>query len=225
MPSGRQPLTTPLSVYREEIMMPRVSTRTCTFAAGLLIVAAVIYVVPQAMGQTGPGWVSLFDGKTIGSEWDRVGETNWRVEDGAIVADKRTSQTAAYLVTKSKYKDFQVYVEFWASDDANSGIFLRCQDPANITDRSCYEVNIFDQRQDPTYGTGGIVHFVEVHPMPKVGGKWNTYEITAKGRQITVILNGEKTAELHNGLFTEGPFTLQHGAGVIKFRKVAVKPL
>jgi hypothetical protein len=49
--------------------------------------------------------------------------------------------------------------------------------------------------------------------MPKAGGKWNTYAITAKGRQITVVLNGEKTADLHNGLFAEGPFTLQHGAG------------
>jgi len=205
--------------------MPRVSIRAFVYAVGLIIVVAAIYTAPWATGQTGPGWVSLFDGKTIGNEWDRVGETNWRVEDGAIVADKRTSQTAAYLVTKNKYKDFQVYVEFWASDDANSGIFLRCQDPTNITDRSCYEVNIFDQRPDPTYGTGGIVHFVEVNPMPKAGGKWNTYEITAKGRQITVVLNGEKTAELHNGLFAEGPFGLQHAAGVIKFRKVAVKPL
>ena len=55
--------------------------------------------------------------------------------------------------------------------------------------------------------------------------RWNTYELTARGRQITVILNGEKTAELHNGLFAEGPFALQHGEGVLKFRKVAVKPL
>jgi hypothetical protein len=44
--------------------------------------------------------------------------------------------------------EVQVYVEFWASDDANSGIFLRCQDPTTITDRSCYEANIFDQRKD-----------------------------------------------------------------------------
>jgi Domain of Unknown Function (DUF1080) len=86
-------------------------------------------------------------------------------------------------------------------------------------------VNIFDQRKDPTYGTGGIVFFAEVNPMPKAGGKWNTYEITAKGRQITVVLNGQKTVELHNGLFSEGPVALQHGAGVIKFRKVAIKPL
>ena len=206
--------------------MQHASIRTVALAIGLIIlVFAVTHVAPTASGQTGPGWVSLFDGKTIGSEWDRVGATNWRIEDGAIVADKRTSEAAAHLVTKAKYKDFQVYVEFWASDDANSGIFLRCQDAAKITDRSCYEVNIFDQRKDPTYGTGGIVNFVEVNPMPKAGGKWNTFEITAKGRQITVLLNGTKTVELHNGLFAEGPITLQHGDGVIKFRKVAVKPL
>jgi 3-keto-disaccharide hydrolase len=205
--------------------MQRISTRVAALAGGLIIAIAAIHALPRAAAQTGPGWVSLFDGKTIGSEWDRVGESNWRVEEGAIVADKRTGEGAAHLVTKNKYKDFQLYVEFWASDDANSGIFLRCQDPAKISDRSCYEVNIFDQRKDPTYGTGGIVHFVEVNPMPKAGGKWNTYEIIAKGRQITVVLNGKKTAELHNGLFAEGPFTLQHGEGVIKFRKVAVKPL
>jgi hypothetical protein len=187
--------------------------------------AAAIHGAPRAAAQTGPGWVSLFDGKTIGSEWDRVGETNWRVEDGAIVADKRTSETLAHLVTKTKYRDFQVYVEFWASDDANSGIFIRCSDPQDISSRTCYEANIFDQRPDPTYGTGAIVDFVEVNPMPKAGGKWNTFEITAQGRHITVVLNGQKTAELHNGLFTEGPVTLQHGAGVIKFRKIAVKPL
>ena len=204
--------------------MPRLSTRAVVVASAL-IVAALFQGVPGAVGQTGSGWVSLFDGKTIGSEWDRVGETNWRVEDGAIVADKRTSEGPAYLLTKAKYKDFQLHVEFWASDDANSGIYLRCQDPAKITDRSCYEANIYDQRKDPTYGTGGIVHFAEVDPMPKAGGKWNTYEITAKGRQITVVLNGQKTAELHNGLFAEGPIGLQHGAGVIKFRKVAVKPI
>jgi hypothetical protein len=205
--------------------MPRVSTHAFAVAAGLIIIAIVIYAAPWAVGQTGAGEVSLFDGKTIGSDWERVGESNWRVEDGAIVADKRTSQTPAFLVTKTAYKDFQLHIEFWASDDANSGIFLRCQDATKITDRSCYEVNIFDQRKDPTYGTGGIVHFVEVHPMPKAGGKWNTYEITAKGRQVTVVLNGQKTAELHNGLFAEGPFALQHGEGVIKFRKVVVKPL
>ena len=86
-------------------------------------------------------------------------------------------------------------------------------------------MNIFDHRPDPTYGTGAIVNFVEVDPMPKAGGKWNIFEITAKGRHLVVVLNGQKTVDYRNGLFAEGPFTLQHGAGVIKFRKVAIKPL
>ncbi|HEX5778627.1 MAG TPA: DUF1080 domain-containing protein [Xanthobacteraceae bacterium] len=202
--------------------MLRLAKHVLTLAFALSVVAFA--GVLSASAQSGDGWTVLLDGKDT-SGWDQVGETNWRSEDGAIVADKLTSKGAAHLVSKDKYKDFVLHVEFWASDDANSGIYIRCQDAKNITDKSCYEANIFDQRKDPTYGTGGIVHFVEVKPIRKSGGKWNTYEITAKGRDITVVLNGEKTAELRNGLFAEGPITLQHGAGTIKFRKVAIKPL
>jgi hypothetical protein len=192
---------------------------------GLLTIGIFVFgPATHTSGQSGEGWDTLLDGTNMG-DWIRVGETNWRLEDGAVIADNRTSKGAAYLVSKTSYKDFQIYVEFWASDDANSGIFIRCSDLENIRDKTCYEVNIFDQRKDPTYGTGAIVNFVEVTPMPKAGGQWNTFEITAKGREITVMLNGKKTAALHNGLFTEGPFALQHGAGVMKFRKVAVKPL
>jgi len=168
--------------------------------------------------------VILLDSNKMG-DWNQVGESNWRLEDGAVVADKRTSKDTAHLVSKTPYKDFQLYAEFWSSDDGNSGIFIRCQDPTKITATNCYEVNIYDQRKDPTYGTGAIVNFAEVNPMPKAGGKWNTFEITAKGRVITVVLNGQKTVELHNGLFAEGPFTLQYSEGVIKFRKVAIKPI
>jgi len=202
--------------------MQRLTTCAFALAAGLGIFASAAII--GAGAQTGDGWTTLLDATKMG-EWDRVGESNWRMEDGALVADKRTGEAAAHLVSKTPYKNFEMVVEFWASDDANSGIFLRCQNPKQITDRSCYEVNIFDQRPDPTYGTGGIVHFSEVNPMPKAGGKWNTFEISAKGRQISVKMNGQKTVELHNGLFVEGPFTLQHGSGVIKFRKVAIKPL
>ena len=192
-------------------MQRRLATHIFPFAMGLLAsLISAIELAPQATGQTGDGWTTLLDDKTMG-DWNKVGESNSRHEDGAVVADKKTGQDPGYLVSKASYKDFQLHVEFWASDDANSGVFLRCQDPSKLADRSCYEVNIFDQRKDPTYGTGGIVNFSEVNPMPKAGGKWNTFEITAKGRQITVLLNGQKTVELHNGLFVEGPLGLQHG--------------
>jgi hypothetical protein len=201
--------------------MQRLSTRTLTLAAGLALAG---FAAIQAGAQSGPGWTTLLDEKTMG-DWNRVGDSNWRLEDGAVVADKKPGNAPAYLVSKNKYKDFVLHVEFWPSNDANSGVFIRCLDPAQVTDRTCYEVNIFDQRPDPTYGTGSITRYTEVNPMPKAGGKWNTFEITAKGRQLSVELNGSKTAETRNGMFDEGPFALQHGAGVIKFRKVAIKPL
>jgi hypothetical protein len=204
--------------------MQAASTCAFAFTIGLAVAALTVGHAAPTAAQTGPGWVTLLDGKTMG-DWDRVNETNWRLEDGAVVADKKPAKGTAHLVTKDKYKDFQIYAEFWASDDANSGIFIRCKDPKNPGATSCYEVNIYDQRKDPSYGTGAIVNFAEVDPMPKAGGKWNTFEITAKGRHLVVVLNGQKTVDIRNGMFTEGPFTLQYGDGVIKWRKVAVKPL
>jgi 3-keto-disaccharide hydrolase len=198
-------------------MIRAVTITVALLAAGF----AAIQLAPQAVGQTGPGWVQLFDGKTMDG-WMPTGEANWRVEDGALVADKGKG---GHLVTKDSYKNFMIYAEFWSDEDANSGIFIRCKDPKAIGARSCYEVNIYDKRPDPTYGTGSIVYFAEVNPMPKAAGKWNTFEITANGRHLLVTLNGQKTVDLRNGMFEEGHFTLQYGAGVVKFRKVAVNQL
>lgn len=205
--------------------MTSIPKRSLSVALGAALLAtAVAGPSAQLWAQSGSGWVAVVDGTKIG-EWDRVAESNWRIEDGALIADKAATKDPSYLVTKEKYKDFEIYAEFWASDDANSGIFIRCQDPKKIGAASCYEVNIFDQRKDPSYGTGAVVDFAEVDPMPKAGGKWNTFEITAKGRQITVVLNGKKTADFRNNMFQQGPFALQHGSGTIKFRKVAIRPL
>jgi hypothetical protein len=76
---------------REDITMPKTSTRAFALASGLLIAGfAALNVAPPASGQTGPGWTQLFDGRTMNG-WDQVGTANWRVEDGALVADKSTA--------------------------------------------------------------------------------------------------------------------------------------
>jgi len=202
--------------------MQTVTKSGLCLAFGVAAIAFAAAPAPRAQSQPS-GEITLLDDKMMG-DWDKLGDSNWRFEGGAVIADDKPSKPS-YLVSRKSFKDFVLHVEFWSSDDANSGIFIRCSDPKKVGDHTCYEINIFDQRKDPTYGTGAITHFVEVNPMPKAGGKWNTYEITAKGRQITAVLNGQKTAELHNNLWAEGPIALQHGAGVIKFRKVAIKPL
>jgi Domain of Unknown Function (DUF1080) len=199
----------------------------------LLVGFAAVPYARQASGQTEGGWVALFDGKNL-DNFNQVGDANWRLEDGSVVADKGNG----FLVTKNTYTDYQIRAEFWVDSDANSGIFIRCTDPEKIGSASAYEVNIWDTRPDPTYGTGAIVDLGKVNPMPKAGGKWNVYEITAKGSTFTVTLNGQKTVDgAQDAKFATGRVALQHGLGVkddkgvvndkgvVKFRKVEIKPL
>jgi len=170
-------------------------------------------------------WTPLLGGSMGLDGFSRVGEANWEIVDGALQATQG-GKDPAYLVTRNSYRDFVLHVEFWASDDANSGVFFRCQDRARINDENCYEANIFDQRPDPTYGTGAIVKVAPVAaPMPKAGGKWNTYEITAKGPRLGVVLNGVKTVDIADAKFADGPIALQWGRGTIKFRKVQIRPI
>ena len=195
-----------------------------------LITAALTAVLSIALGGCASGgspgsWTTLVDGSLGLDNFVRVGEANWTATDGAIQATQG-GKDPAYLVTKIPYKDFAMRVEFWASDDANSGVFFRCQDPAKITDETCYEANIFDQRPDPTYGTGAIVRTAPApSPMPKAGGKWNTYEITARGTNLVLLLNGQKTVDVQDAKFANGPIALQWGRETIKFRKVEIKAL
>jgi 3-keto-disaccharide hydrolase len=195
-----------------------------TLAAALLVGAAAFQFSTVAFSQS-DGWIKLVDGGYKAADWTEVGKANWTVKDGALMADKLDGKDASYLVSKDSYKDFVIQAEFWADDDANSGIFIRCDGRDKIDAKICYEVNIFDKRADPTYGTGAIVDVGKVDPMPKAGGKWNTYEITAKGSQLTVVFNGQKTVDAQDSKHASGPLALQYGAGVIKFRKVYIKPL
>jgi len=197
-----------------------------TRSAGQLLATIAATALLAGCGTMGssPGWTTLVDAGKGMDNFTRVGDADWTVIDGALQATQG-GKDPAYLVSKQSYTNFEMRVEFWASDDANSGVFMRCQDRNTITDENCYEANIFDQRPDPTYGTGAIVKVAAVSPMPKAGGKWNTYEITVRGTQLTLVLNGVKTVDVQNSKLASGPFALQWGRGTIKFRKVQIRAI
>ena len=198
---------------------------TSRIIIGLLVVTFTL--ASCSLGLFSTGWVTLIDGGTGLENWNRVGGANWRAEGKAIVADQSTTKGSSFLVTKSSYKDFEIRAEFWAESNTNSGIFIRCSDLKDITAANAYEVNIWDTRPDPKYGTGAIVDVASV-PVPiiyKAGGKWNTFEIKARGQELTVVFNGIVTVKANHGKFAEGPFALQYAGGPIKWRKVQVRPL
>jgi hypothetical protein len=197
--------------------------------AVLAIAATAVWHTHQALGgESNAGWTTLFDGKSL-DNFNPIGDANWHIEDGSVVADKGNG----FLVSKNSYGDFELRAEFWIAPETNSGIFIRCTDPNSVTGKTAYEVNIWDTRPEQDYGTGAIVGVAKVDPMPHAGGKWNTYEIIAKGSTFTVLLNGQKTVDgAQDSKFANGHIALQHGLGVeksdkgvVKFRKVEIKPL
>lgn len=192
--------------------------RVAVVVAGLVIFAGSSLTLTA---QAPRGFTTLFDGKNIDA-FNKVGDANWAIVEGVLQADKGMG---GYLVTKQPYTDFEIRAEFWVDTPANSGIFIRCDNPQMPGAEACYEVNIFDTRPDPSYGTGAIVNVAKVATPIKAGGKWNTYEIRAQGSHLTVTLNGMKTADVEDTKHARGPFALQYGAGVVKFRSVQVRPL
>ncbi len=197
--------------------------RLSAICAALLFAAAALASSHPASAQSKDGWIVLFDGKNL-DHFSPIGDANWRIEDGALVADKASK--ISYMVSKDDYTDFQIRAEFWVSDDANSGVFIRCTDPTSVSSKTGYEVNIFDSRPDPSYGTGAIVDVAKVASPIKAGSKWNVFEITAKGPRFDVVMNGVKTVEsASDSKFPKGRIALQYGQGVVKFRKVEIKPM
>jgi hypothetical protein len=151
-----------------------------------------------------------------------LGKGNWSLEGGTL---QGKAGEQGYLVTAASYADFEIRCEFWADEDCNSGLFLRCQDRAKVSADNAYEVNIFDKRPDPSYGTGAIVNVSKVSPMPKAANRWNLYEIKAQGDRMIVSLNGVQTADARDARFKSGPLALQSAAGLIRFRSVLIRAI
>ncbi len=189
-----------------------------------LLAGLTLWVTAALASAAEDGWVTLIDGTEGMENFNIVGDANWSAEHNAIQATQGSG--ASWLVSKKNYSDFSLRVEFWASDDANSGIYMRCEDASRITDRTCYEANVYDQRPDPSFGTGAIVHIAAVdEPRPTAGNKWNVFVITLDGDHLIVELNGKRTVDVHDDLLASGPIGLQWGRGALRFRKVAIKEL
>ncbi len=166
-------------------------------------------------------WVVLFAGHDLTS-FDAFGDAQWKIIDDYVEAD---GYTGSFLVSKGWYSDFHLRVEFWPSPEANSGIFIRCDDAAAVSATGCYEINIFDTNQNPDNRTGSIVNHLPPMASMEAGGQWNTFDIVAEGSHIVVTLNGTVTAEIDDDTHPSGAFALQNNGGLIRFRNVRLRPL
>jgi choline dehydrogenase-like flavoprotein len=150
--------------------------------------------------------------------------------------------------TRQQFTNFVLRLDWRASfPDDNSGIFIRFPalgntDPANdwrVAVDQGYEIQIDDTGKNPdvtpnTFGdplhiTGAVYKlapatFLNSKPL----GQWNTYEISAMGKTITVVLNGQQTSQLVNASRSaKGFIGLQnhHAGSKVQFRHLQIKSL
>jgi hypothetical protein len=153
-----------------------------------------------------PGFTSLFNGKDLtgwvygrraGGAENRSGK-GYQVENGVLFT---TKEDGGNLFTEKEYADFVLRFEFKLTENANNGIGIR----APLEGDAAYvgmEIQVLDDGGSqytnlrPAQYHGSIYQmFPAKRGHQKPVGEWNSEEITAKGRQITVKLNGVTITE------------------------------
>ena len=171
------------------------------------------------------GWKLLFDGQTLLGWTHRGGTAIWAVEDGMLTGE--ATGGPGYIGSYDAFKNFELSVQFNQDAGHNSGVFVRGprDTGARVNQYSFYEINIADTHGSG-YTTGSIVALAKYEPPPKTEGQWNTMVITADGRDITVMLNGEEAVKIQDSSHYSGVVVLQaFGQGKIRFKNVKIRSL
>lgn len=155
------------------------------------------------------------------NEWFKEGRASWKFDGDQLVGTSLGG--SGFVMTNKKYQNFTLSLEFYPDAGINSGIFVRCKNK-EISNKECYEMNIWDYHPDQESRTGSIV--TRAKPLIDVQtiGKWNSYKITCEGNHIRTWINGKLTADIYNDDLSEGYIALQATEpGRIKFRNVKIK--
>ncbi len=170
--------------------------------------------------ETRAGWILLFDGESLFG-WTPEGKAEWRVADGAIVADRGGD---GWLRQNTAFSDYVLHLEFRAATpETNSGVFFRSAvtGEPHITG---YELQIWDKH--PKYPTGSLVNFASTDKGHLTPGEWQSIDLEAAGDHYTVRLDGRIILDAHDAHSLVGHLGLQHKENnTIAFRSIKLKPL
>ena len=176
----------------------------------------------------------LFNGKNL-KGWEPTPGGKWKVKNGVIVGTSPKSERRhGILLTKKRFKDFVVKAKFRVLH-GDSGFYFRVDRV-----KSGVSVHGFQVEIDETDETGGLyetggrgwVHQPTAEVAKKRAykkGEWSDLELTAKGGDITVKINGVVSTKLTNDKSRkEGQIGMQlHGSQVmhVEYKDIQLKPL
>lgn len=191
----------------------------------------------------------LFDGSNLQQWTSAGGDAKWKIKDGAM----ESVPGGGYLVTKQKFGDCQLHVE-WAAPSkpsgkgqgrGNSGVYLMGK----------YEVQVLDSFENSTYADGSAGSLYGQYP-PLVNasrkpGEWQAYDIIFRRPRFDEtgkLISPARVTVLHNGVVIQNneelygptnwiqhkdyqphpaqlPLSLQDHGNPVRFRNIWIRPL
>ncbi len=219
----------------------------------LLVQAGIQYAVhggwkPRPEGMPTPvpegdGWINLLSAEEQGN-WRNIkdDEDIFEIADNMLHIYGKSLGILRYAgYTGRTFSDFELHLEFKLAKRTNSGVFLRAQE--NDPVYRGFEIQVIeDHGKAPSYTSCGSIYDVAtpMFNMSRPAGEWNSFDITARGHNIVVVMNGWKVMDADLSKMTsligkfkvpfaelpmDGLLALQDHGGEVWYRNIYVKPL
>lgn len=198
------------------------------------------------------GWKLLFNGSDF-SGWKKFqGKeiTGWKIIDGVLNNSGEGSDHGGDIVTKEKFQNFELYMEWKISPKSNSGIFYHVNEKVGtaiyesgieyqlIDDKGWPDKLHDDQYSGANYGMNPPQN-ASVKPITE----WNQTRILVSGTHVEHYLNGVKVVDYqlwdadwykhkengkwndypYYGLAKKGNIGLQDHGGLTQFRNIKIR--
>lgn len=156
-------------------------------------------------------WITLFDGKLHGKlrgyKTKEFPEKSWKIDGDALTTiHKDKGGIREDLLTKAKFKDFELSWEWRATPAGNSGVMYRVKiDPKKPAYFTGPEYQMLDDDRHRDGGidrrrAGCLYDLIEAEGKKlKPVGEWNTSRIVSKDNHFEHWLNGKKVLEFQWG--------------------------
>ncbi|MEK7729133.1 MAG: DUF1080 domain-containing protein [candidate division KSB1 bacterium] len=172
------------------------------------------------------GWQFLWDGQTTqgwrGAKLEGFPARGWKIENGALTVLPSTGAESAHggdIVTKAKYKNFELEIDFKLTKGANSGIKYFVDTELNRGAGSAigceYQLLDDEHHPDAKQGAAGNRALASLYDLIPADAKfyapqetvakrvnaydWNRAKIIVAGKRVEHYLNGIKVVEYERG--------------------------
>ncbi|SMO40913.1 protein of unknown function [Saccharicrinis carchari] len=200
------------------------------------------------------GWELLFDGKTT-KGWHTFGKksiSGWTVKDGVLHNSGIGSDSGGDIATDEVYDSFELYLEWKATNESNSGIFYLADEKfSDVIYETGPEYQLLDDKGWPTELSPSQYSGANYDMNPPVGAEvkpldeFNVTRIIVDGPHVEHWLNGKKVVEYelwspqwyqdkanskwaefpNYGMAKKGRIGLQDHGGLTMFRNIKIRRL